>query len=233
MATHPDQWTIAARQVSLVERYSTTLFPVDILTLLDALPHEGWVVPTKHSPEGGMSLEQSPSKGNNRLVINQGSKTIGITGGDVQEVLQGFRDFKQRLLSLWDFSSEVKTDYVELRYVGWIKGQSNPVEVFANLWRNNPASKQIGSILSKYMPAQGLQFGAYGIRFARLGQDANRPAWSELTLVPEPSSGHVRYAFDLIFRDPVAAVVEDVTERANDMMKAILGAVESAPHGTR
>ena len=65
---------------ALVRRYGAAHYPIDLALLFSRLPEAGWLV-----SEGIASLQdgrsdQVPSKGNVRLMIDIGNKTLGVSG---------------------------------------------------------------------------------------------------------------------------------------------------------
>lgn len=228
MATPGDSFEIHPFQATLIERFRAVLYPIDLVTLFDLLPQQSWIVPSRRFDEqGNQRLDTLPSKGNARLRADPGNKTIGVDGNDVSEVLKVFRELREFVRKTHDLSPEVVTDYVEFRYIGWAKGSSNPAETFRAWWGGSERVSSFGALLAKYLPAHGNAFGPYGLRFALSGLDANRPNWGEVQIVPQNISGHLRYAFDILFRDEVAAVAEGVAEQADDLLRAALRHLEA------
>lgn len=213
-------------QATLIERFDSVLYPVDITTLLDRLPELGWLVPRRADDEQGISLTDAPTKGNSRLRINMGNKTLGVTSNDLNETLETYRELRQSIRDLGELSPEVRTDYVEFRYIGWIKGQSSPVQVFSSWWSGYERVVALGKHLGTCLPTEVEALSPYGIRFSPAGLDANRPNWAELSLVPLSTAGTQLYSFDLLFRNEDSKTVESVAETAHDLLESAIRTLE-------
>lgn len=213
-------------QATLIERFDSVLYPVDLRTLLDRLPELGWLVPLRADEDQGISLTDAPTKGNSRLRINMGNKTLGVTSNDLSEALENYRELRQSILDLGHLSPEVKTDYVEFRYIGWIRGQSSPVQVFSSWWSGYERVVALGKHLGARLSTDVEALSPHGIRFAPAGLDANRPNWAELTLVPLSMSGTQLYSFDLLYRNEDSEMVEAVAETADDLIESVIGTLE-------
>lgn len=212
--------------VRLVARYDAVLYPFDVMQLLGLLPQKGWVVPTKRT-EGAVSLEAQPSKGGMRLRFDQGNKTLGVEGGDLAEVLTGFKDVIQFAESLGELPPEVKTDFVEFQYVGRIKAKRNPVEVMSSHFNDSPRVAKVTAALKHLLPVLGEGLGLYSLHLAPRGLEPNRPEWAELTISPTNIYGNDQYHFDLIFRSEDRAAAEQVAENAHDILKALIREIEA------
>jgi hypothetical protein len=116
-----------------------------------------------------------------------------------------------------DVSPTWGTDYLEFRYIGWMKGKSSPVQVFASWWSGNERVSRLGTSLADCLPTDAASMGPYGVRFAPSGLDANRPNWSELTIIPQNVAGNTRYTFYLIYSNQDRSITERVAESADDI----------------
>ena len=217
-------------QANLIERFDAVLYPFDVSTLLDRLPELGWVVPRRTDDEQGMSLAEAPSKGNCRLALNVGNKTLGVRSNDLNEALETYRELRQSIRDLGDLPPEVSTDYVELRYIGWIRGQARPVQVFATWWSADERVVALGKRLGSRLPTDVESLSPHGIRFSPAGLDANRPNWAELQLVPLNTAGTQLYYFDLLFRNEDPAIVESVAEDAQELLESVIRSLEETLH---
>lgn len=215
-------------QATLVERFDCVLFPIDVAALVDRLPELGWIVPRRVETSETVTLPEIPSKGNARLRLDTGNKTIGVTSNDLTDTLTIYRELRKFVRELSDFSPEVRTDYVELRYTGWMKDQSNPVEVLTTWWSGNERVSRLGRLLASRLALEAEPLAPYGLRFAPVGLDANRPNWAELTITPVNIAGNHRYSFDLIFRNEDSTVTEQVAESADFVLEQVLEELEKA-----
>lgn len=215
-------WEREVFRATLMERFDSVLYPVNLFALLDRLPELGWVVEDRIEDEEGIRTK-APKRGNLRILIDQGNKTLGVTGNDLAEVLSGYRELRDAVRELSDFSPLTTTDYAELRYVGQIKRLgTNPLEVLTEWWSHAERVTQLGARLSELLPSGATTLVPYGVRFAPSGFDANRPNWTELSLVPVSTAGHARFNFDLLFRNEDPSVTEQVAESADEAIELAL-----------
>jgi len=213
--------------VSLIERFDAVLYPVDMLALLDHLPELGWVVRRRMTEEGSLNLRGAPTKGNTHLRSDPGNKTLGVAGNDLAEVLTTFRELKGLVETLFEFPPEVTTDYLEFRYVGWIRRESNPTEVFSSWWDGNQRVSQLGDFLQARLPNDASTLSPYGIKFAPARLEPNRPRWTELSITPQNIAGNHRYYFDLLFRHEDRTVCEGVAESADQLLDTTINMLET------
>ena len=183
---------------ALIERFHSVLYPFPLERVLDALPSKGWLVPFVEREAGEVKLAGQPSKGNVKLVFDVSNKTVGVRGIDPDEALNEFRELSEFLLKDFGLSPEVRTHYVEFRFVGTVDtagpGSKTPPEVLEAWWADHPRSSAFARVMEKWLPGDGI--GVYGVRMATRGKDANRPNWAELTVGPSATSGTRFYNFD-------------------------------------
>ena len=222
----PDR-VIHVANLSLIERFASVLYPLDLGELLQWLPEAGWVVPQASPEESVRGQHELATKGNTRLSVDMGNKTVGVRGDDLAETIANFRELRERVHEWLDVESKVTTDYVELRYVGWINGQSSPIETFHSWWADSQLTGQLGAFLGERLPSDSETMSPYGIRFASGRLDANRSNWSELTITPASFAGNRRFHFDLIYRNQDPSATEGVAEAANDLLTATLERLEN------
>ena len=218
-------WQRQIRQVRLIERFDAVLYPIDLFGLFDRLPSEGWIVQRSEEEERGL-LVTPPVKGNVQLRVDQLNKILGISGKDIAETLSNYRAIRALSREFLRPSSMVQTDYVEFRYIGTIEGRNSPLDVFARWWAMNGRISRLGELLSERLPSDAKLMSPYGIRFAPIGLDANRPNWSELAIFPDAIAGQSRYSFDLLFRNEDSEITERVAESADEIIESTLKVLE-------
>jgi hypothetical protein len=104
------------------------------------------------------------------------------------------------------------------------------LQVFPAWWGEYARATKLGEFLGDQLPSGAPSLRPYGIRFAPVGLDANRPNWAELVITPLNISGHQYYHFDLIFRNEDPAVTEGVAESADELLDSTLVRLEN-PNG--
>ena len=175
---------------------------------------------------GGITLTDTPSKGNTRLRLNLGGKLLGVASNDLSEAIATYRELRVLVRELGDLPPKVRTDYVEFRYIGWIRGQASPVQVFSSWWSGNERVAALGTYLGNHLPSDAETLSPHGIRFAPSGSEANRPNWAELLVTPLNTAGTELYHFDLLFRNEESATTESVAESADDLLDSVIRTLE-------
>ena len=218
-------WQRVVLRAVLIERFDAVLYPIDLVTLIDRLPGEGWVTPEPVIDEQSLRIEP-PVKGGVRLQVDQSNKTLGVWGRDLSETLDAYQQIRALSRELFEFPPAVRTDYVEFRYVGYLKGSGHPLETFERWWSAYERLDLLGRSLGNRLPTDANRLAPYGIRLAPSGLDANRPNWVELQITPLNTSGHSRYFFDLIFRNEESDVTENVVASADSIIEDAVSELE-------
>jgi hypothetical protein len=213
---------------AIVERFTAVLYPFPMDRLLDSLPGQGWIVPFGDRDEDGLKLTGPVSKGNVKLVFDLNLKTFGARGIDPAETLAEFVAIRGFASERFGLGPEVASYFTEFRFVGTADiGPSSPKAVPQMLerwWAGHARSDELGRAMAKWLP--GPELGAYGVRMATKGLDANRPDWSELTIAPSATSGTRLYNFDLLYRNHDRQQVESVASSARDVVLAAIEELE-------
>ena len=137
MAKKESKIQIAWRQVSVIEGFSSVLYPLDVFELLKQLPSIGYVVPElvlRGTPEQGRPIA---IKGDVELIINQEGRTIGVRGRDVEKVVESYRELRGFYMERLDPSPGLATRYLEFDGRGWASSDGNPNAVFTKFWNNH------------------------------------------------------------------------------------------------
>jgi len=215
-------WERIPLRVTLLERFDSVLYPVNLLPLLDRVPELGWVVEERVEDEQGIRTK-TPKRGNLRLIMDQGNKTLGVTGNDIADVVAGYRELRQAAQEVSDYSPTVETDYVEFRYIGQVRRQGvNPTDVLGRWWSGIDKAEKLGRLLADSLQSDAETFAPYGIRFAPHGLEPNRQNWAEFTVVPVNTAGQARFHVDMLYRNEKSEVTEAVAEAADDLIERVL-----------
>lgn len=184
---------IVWHQVSIIERFSSVLYPLDITELLRQLPTIGYVVPDlvlRGTPEAGKPIAQ---KGDVELAINQDNKTIGIRGREAEKAVVLFKELRDFYLERLDPSPGLATQYLELNGEGWAKSGNNPNASFASFWADYKRLEELGVILESDVVN-------FGIQIVPPNKDPNNPEWFHIYLEPLIPSAARRYHIRCIWR---------------------------------
>ncbi len=215
-------WERIPLRVTLIQRFDSVFYPINLLPLLDRVPELGWVVEERIEDEEGIRTK-APKRGNLRLILDQKNNVLGVTGNDTAEVLSGYRELQQAAREVSDFAPTVAVDYAEFRYIGQARKQGvDPIDVIARWWSGVDKTEALGRALADSFQSDGTAFAPYGIRFAPSGLDPNRQNWAELTIVPVNTAAHARFHIDMIYRNEESEATEAVAESADGLIDRIL-----------
>ncbi len=181
-------------QVAIIERFSSVLYPLDILELLKQIPTIGYVVP--ELVLRGETLEEGKpiaTKGDIELVINQHNKTIGVRGRDIEKAVASFQELREFYLERLDPSPGLATHYLEFDGHGWVKSKASPVEVCSSFWANYAPLRDLGRLLE----ADTTNFG---LQLVPPNKDPNDPNWFHIYIEPLVASSSRRYRIRWIWR---------------------------------
>ncbi len=218
---------VAVQNIYLTERFDAVLYPIDLLMFLRALPAKGWIVPKRLATDGdALAFDAPPTKGGLRIRLDIGNKTLGVSGDVLTEVITGFREIRDVARSIGEFAPEVKTHFIEFRYVGLISGQRNPAEAFADRFNDGKHISNLIASLNRQVPTPETTLSVFGIRLAPKGLDPNRPNWAELSVYPVNIYGNRLYHLDLLYRNTDPAAVEKVAEGAEGIVKTAISKIE-------
>ncbi|MCH8062528.1 MAG: hypothetical protein IH861_08495, partial [Chloroflexi bacterium] len=145
MAQAQSDLQIWTQIVTMIARYNTVLYPIDLSMLLDQLPESGWIVSRKFDTVGsGQTLDELPTKGNTRLRFDQGNKTIGVAGSDIEETLQTYKELMELIKDSEQLGVDGNIHYVELRIIGKIGSRKSPENVLSQWWSAHSDVSDIG-----------------------------------------------------------------------------------------
>ena len=229
MAQSQTEFQIWTQIVTLIKRYNTVLYPIDLSMLLDQLPESGWIVSRKFDSVGsGQTLDELPTKGNTKLRFDQGNKTIGVAGSNIDETLHTYRELMELIRDSSQVAVDENTHYVELRIIGKIGSPKSPEKVLSQWWSAHSDVSDLGTFLAGEMPSDSEVMGQRGLRFTSVGLTANRPNWAELTVYPDNAAFDRRYYFDLLYRNEKSSIAERVAQSANNIITSTIQRLESS-----
>jgi hypothetical protein len=186
---------IVWHQVSIVERFSSVLYPLDLFELLKQIPSIGYVVPELVLRGGSLAAGRPlATKGDIDLLVNQDNKTIGVMGRDIEKALASFEELREFYLERLDPSPGLTTQYLEIDAQGWAKAKLNPVEVFSALWANHAPLQDLGKLLEQ-------DVSNYGLALVPRNKDPNDPNWFHIEVEPLVVSSSKRYRVRWIWRN--------------------------------
>lgn len=228
MAKSQTDLQIWTQIVTLIARYNTVLYPIDLGRLLDQLPESGWIVSRKFDSDvSGQTLDELPTKGNARLRFDRGNKTIGVAGSDIDEALHTYKELMELIRDPAKVGVDGNIHYVELRIIGKIGSPKSPENVLSQWWSAHSDVSDIGDFLAGKMPSDSEVMGQRGLRFTSVGITANRPNWAELTIYPDNTAFDRLYYFDLLYRNENSSIAEKVAETASGILTSTILRLES------
>lgn len=220
MATEQKQDVqIVWHQISIIERFSSVLYPIDIIELLRQLPTIGYVVSDlvlRGTPEAGKPVAQ---KGDIEIAINQDNKTIGVRGREVERTVNAFKELRDFYLERLDPSPSLATQYLELNGEGWAKSGNNPSAVFASFWSDYKPLQKLGILLESDVVN-------FGVQLVPPNKDPNAPDWFHIYLQPLIPSAAKRYHLRCIWRDTDIEQLLKKFAKVNDIFRNLVKRVE-------
>ena len=209
---------IVWQQVSIIERFSSVLYPLDILELLKQIPTIGYLVPElviKGIPEAGKPIA---TKGDIDLVINQDNKTIGVSGRNPQKAIESYQELRQFYMEHLDPSPNLVTQYVEFNGNGWLKSKCNPIEACSRFWSEYEPLRNLGKVLGEDVTNYGLQLAP--------PKDPNDPDWFHIYIDPLIASSSTRYHVRWIWRGQDLKKFLGKFEEVNDLLDKLISKIE-------
>ncbi len=235
MVSRTQRLSVSWIRSSVVIRFATVLYPVDILGLWRRLPEVGFIVP--RTPEEGETVEPKdlPSKGGEiRLAFNPDAKTLGVVGVDPRKVAQNYEE----LMSFWrdqfDPGPGSSAEYVEVNASGWVQGQASTghaataADKIAHWWNKQASSglAEMTSVLRKYVPQAEAPLVQHGLRLVTPGGHPNSPEWGEFAINQFNPSAN-RYHVQIIWRAADEHAVISVARTLDELIPALLARIES------
>jgi len=210
---------VAWHRVSVIERFSSVLYPINVPQLLWQLPTIGYIVPDlvlRGTPEQGKPIA---TKGNTELTLNMDNKTIGVIDKDPEKATTAFLELREFYIGRLDLSPP-EVQYVEFDGQGWVRSKESPVRVFSHIWRDSKPIQKLGSIL-------GEDATNYGIEIVPREQDPNNPKWFHVAIHPLPASSLKQYYVRWIWREPNSAQLLKRYAKVNDTLRTMISTIEA------
>lgn len=210
---------IVWQQVSVVEGFSSVLYPLDIYELLKQLPNLGYVVPDlvlRGTPEQSRPIA---TKGDIELTINQDNKTIGVRGRDTKKAVASYQELKDFYLNMLDPSPGLATRYLEFDGHGWAKSSANPTEVFTKFWHNHGPLQEFRNILEENVTD-------FGLHLVPPNKDPNNSAWFHLIIEPHVSSSKKRYRIRWIWRGTDTEKLLKKFSKVDETLQRLISKIE-------
>jgi len=211
---------IVWQRVTLIERFSSVLYPLDLPELLRQIPTIGYVVSEPSARGIAEGVMPSASKGDVTLIINEGNKTLGVAARDPGTALQSYEELRCFYIEHLDPSPGLKSHYHELQAVGWAKSGQDPVRTCSRFWSNHAGLKGIGDVL-------GETITNFGIHLVPSDRDPNQSDWFHITVEPSVTSGSKRYRFNWIWREQDPQRVEKQTSTVEEVLKRTILKLEA------
>lgn len=211
---------IVWHQVSIIERFSSVLYPLDLLELLKQLPAIGYIVPDlvlRGTPEVGKPIA---TKGDIDLVINQDNKTIGVSCRSSEKAIEAFQELRQFYLEHLDLSPNLATQYVEFNGNGWLKSKRNPVETLSQFWSKYEPLRELGKVLGQDVINFGLQLAP--------PKDPIDPDWFHIYIDPLITASSSRYRIRWVWRGHNLKEVLEKHTKVNELLKGLISKIEGS-----
>lgn len=209
------QWV----SLRLIERFINVLYPINIPMLLRLLPNIGYVVPKKVIKGFVEPSEALAVKSNIELILNQDNKTLGVSGRDVSEVLEGFNELRSFWTEHLNPSPSAETHYIELGGEGIISSQNNPSRVFSEFWGRFDIMQKLSGIV-------GLDVTNFGFRLVPRNIEVNNTEWFDLRIQPQVISSANQYYINIVWRSKDMATAINNFKKVPETIGAVIREVE-------
>lgn len=209
------QWV----SLRVIERFINVLYPIDIPMLLRLLPNIGYVVPKKVLKGFVEPGEALAVKSNIELILNQDNKTLGVSGRDVSEVLEGFNELRSFWIEHLNPSPSAETHYIELGGEGIINSQNNPSGVFSEFWGRFDIMQKLSGIV-------GLDVTNFGLRLVPRNIEVNNTEWFDLRIQPQVISSANQYYINIVWRSKDMATAINNFKKVNETIGGVIREVE-------
>ena len=210
---------ITWQQVSLIERFSSVLYPLDLVELLRILPTIGFVVPDISRAGVQDILNPIAHKGNIGLVVNRDNKTIGVKGLQIEEVIESYIELRSFYTERLDPSDGLHTQYIEFQGDGWAKSNNNPLNVFSSFWENGRQLKELANVIN-------LPISNFGVQLVTPNKDPNDPEWFQFIIDPLIPSASKRYRIRCVWRGVDIKRLLKEFSRINNMLLRLINKLE-------
>ena len=217
--TNREHILVVWQRVSIIQRFSSALYPLDVFELLKQLPTIGYVVPDlvlRGTGEAGKPIAQ---KGDIELAINQDNKTIGVVGRALDKTIASFGELRDFYLERVDPSPGLATHYLEIDGDGWAKSGNSPTASFASFWSEHRPLQELGTIL-------GEDVVNFGVQMVPPNRDPNAPEWFHIYLDPLIPSANKRYHFRFVWRGADMEKMLNNSAKAEDMLRRLIKKIE-------
>lgn len=214
-----DQVEITWQSVSVIQRFSSVLYPLDIYELLRQAPTIGYVVSDllfRGTLEAGKPAAQ---KGDIELLVNQDNKTLGVKGRDVDDAITAFKELQAFYIERLDPSPGLATQYIEFDGQSWAKSGHNPTAAFASFWSDFAPLQDLGSVL-------GEDVSHFGIELVSPNRDPNTAEWFHIIIKPFVPSAAKRYVIRFLWRGPDVEGMLSKFSQIEDILRKLIRKIE-------
>jgi hypothetical protein len=216
-----EQVELTWQSISVIQRFSSVLYPLDIYELLREAPTIGYVVSDlalRGTPEINKPVAQ---KGDIELVGNQDNKTIGVKGRGVDKSIAAFQELQAFYMERLDPSPGLATQYIEFDGRCWAKSGHNPTAVFASFWSDFEPLRELGSVL-------GEDVSNFGIELVSPNRDPNIAEWFHIDIKPLVPSAAKRYLVRFIWRGPDVKGMLSKFAKIEEILRQLIRRIEKS-----
>jgi hypothetical protein len=216
-----EQVVVTWQSLSIIQRFSSVLYPLDSYELLRQLPTIGYVV-SDLALRGTPEVDKpAATKGDIEIVGNQDNKTIGVKGRDVDKTISAFQELQSFCVDRLDPSPGLSTHYIEFDGRGWVKTGHNPTAVFASFWSDFAPLQELGSVL-------GEDVSPFGIELVPPNKDPNDAEWFHIHIRPLIPSAAKRYSVRFIWRGPDMEGMLSKFAKTEDILRQMIRRIETS-----
>lgn len=223
MVKQPEHPTIHWRRISLVERFSAIVFPLDVEELLAELPELGYIVPAdkeRLAPQGQQLAltRELATKGELRLRLNQDAKILGVEGKQATEVLEAFKLLRNVCKERLDPSKGFASAFVEIVGTAWATTGKQPSQVFSKVWAGSPVFDKLNQALKMTTTQRGIRLVS--------SLEIEAPSYREIDISPLIPTAS-RYHIEVVWREPTLERIFEAMEGLDSTLIRTIQALES------
>lgn len=210
--------------IEMMVHYADVLFPFHVESLVEVLPHSGFIVAGEVAPQFGSRVVISGiigTKGELKLQINTIAQYIGLRGSDPAQVAEEFDALEDLLLHKVGFASQASAKYYQMQFQAII--DSTTRTALADVQRHFSSLP----ILSELSTTVGHPVTNFGFRLVTPDVAPNATEWFDMRVEPDVLQPNQSYLVYLVYRSSnrleIVGFARDITKTISKVLKVIEG----------
>ena len=207
---------------SLIVKYDAVLFPFDVVSMLNALPDQGYILEDelRHLGTSGLQVRGIVARRADVAIrIDTDKYLLGVNTSSHVVAVEELEAVEQILDEQLGFEGGPKAQYHEFTSRFPVRAGTDPISSWADRFSNNPVLTALSNVLGE--PAS-----PFGLRLSPAGQPPNQVDWFDIHLEPLVGSARTHHHLNVVYRKAQRAAVVDFISRFGDIMTNMLSIVE-------